>query len=221
MAIAFRHLGFIYWQRGKTADAVALMRHALDLGVTHIGVKTQLGTYLAETGHAEEALRLLEPLATTTTDADALNSLGIAYANAGKVDEARRTFERVLTIDAESGIPLENLGVLALQRNDLDSARQFLERAAQSDPTSSAAQSGLGVIALRAGDRRAAVQFWTRAVQLDRSNYDALYNLATTLAHDGQFDAAKPYLEEFVRSAPPGFYAKDIREISTLLQSHR
>src|SRR5581483_4537535 len=111
--------------------------------------------------------------------------------------------------------------VLALQRNDLGSARDFLERAARNDPTSSAAQSGLGVVALRTGDRQAAVGYWTRAVQLDRTNYDALYNLATTLARNGQMDAARPYLEQFVRTAPAGFYAKDIRDISALLQSRR
>jgi hypothetical protein len=48
-----------------------------------------------------------------------------------------------------------------------------------------------------------------------------MYNLATTLARDGRMDAARPYLEAFVRTAPPGFYAKDIQEISALLQSHR
>ena len=59
---------------------------------------------------------------------------------------------------------------------------------------------------------------WTRAVQLDETNYDALYNLGTTLARDGQMDAARPYLERFVRNAPAAFYAKDIQEISDLLQ---
>ncbi len=222
MAIAYRHLGFVYWQRGKTGEAIALMQHAIEAGVTHIGVKAQLGTYLAETGRAADAIALLEPIAAAgSTDADALNSLGIAYAHAGRTDAARRTFERVLTVDPENSIPLENLGVLALQRDDLAGARHFFDQAVRVDPNSSAAQSGMGVVALRSGDRQAAIDRWTRAVQLDRTNFDALYNLATTLVRAGQFDAAKPYLEAFVRTAPPGFYAKDIGDISALLQSRR
>jgi Flp pilus assembly protein TadD len=222
MAIAYRHLGFVYWQRGKTAEAIALMQRAIDQGVTHVGVKAQLGTYLAEMGRAHEAIALLEPVAAAgTTDADALNSLGIAYAHAGRSDDARRTFERVLTVDPENSIPLENLGVLALQRDDLAGARRYFEQAVRVDPNSSAAQSGMGVVALRGGDPRAAIERWTRAVQLDRTNFDALYNLATTLVRNGQFDAARPYLDTFVRTAPPGFYAKDIREMTALLQSHR
>jgi len=58
-------------------------------------------------------------------------------------------------------------------------------------------------------------------VQLDPTNYDALYNLGITLAHDGQMGAARPYLEQFLRAAPAAFYAQDIHEISKLLQGHR
>jgi tetratricopeptide (TPR) repeat protein len=222
MAIAYRHLAFVEWQHGKVNEAIGVLRQAIAHGVKHIGVATQLGTYLAETGHTSDAIALLAPLAgAETNDADALNSLGIAYAHAGRLDEARHIFERVLTIDAESGIPLENLGVLDLERGDLPSARKRFERAVAVDPQSSQAHSGLGVVAIRSGDRAAAIASWKRAVQLDRTNFDALYNLATTLLRDGQADAARPYIEQFVASAPRAFYEKDIRELSRLLQSQR
>ena len=54
------------------------------------------------------------------------------------------------------------------------------------------------------------------AVQLDPTISDALYNLATTLVLDGRHEEAQPYVKQFVRSAPPAFYARDIREMSTL-----
>ena len=223
MAIAYRHLAFIEFERGKAADAVALLERAISNGVKHGGVVSQLGTYLAETGHTTEAIRLLEPAArgTAASDADTLNSLGIAYARSGRTAEARDIFERVLTLDPRSSIPLENLGFLDLERQDLASARTHFERAAQADPGSSQAQAGLGVVALKNGDHAGAVEHWKLAVTLDPTNYDALYNLATTLASDRQMEAARPYLEQFVRSAPPGFYAKDIQDVSRLLQSSR
>jgi len=76
-------------------------------------------------------------------------------------------------------------------------------------------------VRLKAGDRQGAVDAWTRAVQLDPTNYDALYNLGTTLAKDGRMDDARPYLQRFVQSAPSAFYEQDRREIAALLQSHR
>ena len=35
---------------------------------------------------------------------------------------------------------------------------------------------------------------------------------------DGQLDAARPYLEMFLKTAPPAFYAKDLKEVAMLLK---
>jgi len=224
MAIAYRHLAFIEFERGRASEAVAVLQQAMANGVSHGGVVSQLGTYLAETGRSAEAIKLLEPAVArggAAADADTLNSLGIAYARAGRSASAREAFERVLAVDPRSSIPLENLGFLDLQRNDLAAARTHFERAAQADPGSSQSQAGLGIVAMKTGDHPGAIEHWKRAIELDPTNYDALYNLATTLVSDHRIDAARPYLEQFVRSAPPGFYARDIQEVSRLLQSSR
>jgi arylsulfatase A-like enzyme/Tfp pilus assembly protein PilF len=222
MAIAYRHLAFVEWERGNVVSAIAVLQRAIAAGATNAGVVTQLGSYLAETGHAAEAIRTLEPRAEDpSADADTLNALGIAYARAGRREDAERVFVRVLDINPESSIPLENLGVMALERQDLGTARRYFERAVSVDPQSSRAHAGLGVAALNSGDHGRAIEAWTRALQLDPTNYDALYNLGITLAHDGNMGAARPYLEQFLRAAPAAFYAKDIHEISRLLQGHR
>jgi len=219
MAIAYRHLAFIEWQRGKPAAAVDVLQRALAAGVTQPAVVAQLGGYLSDVDRAADALRLLEPLAKSPdADPDTLNSLGIAYVRAGRGDDAQRVFERVLAIDAESSVPLENLGMLALERGDLAGARRQFERAVQADPRSARAHANLGVVAVRAGDRDAAIAEWKRAVELDPNNADALYNLGVTLARGGQRDAARAYLERFLRVAPPAFYQKDLKDVAAMLR---
>ena len=218
MALAYKHLAFVEWERGNITGAIAVLQQAIRGGVTSPSIVTQLGSYLSDSGRADQAARLLEPLAEDPeADADTLNALGIAYAQSGRPEQAGRVFERVLAQTPDSGIPLANLGVLALQRGDLPAARRHFERAIQVDPHSSQAFGGLGVVFVRTGDRARAVDAWKQAYQLDATNFDALYNIGTTLAKEGQEDAARPYLEQFVRSAPPAFYAKDIREISAAL----
>jgi len=219
MAIAYRHLAFIEWQRGNPAGAVDALQRAIKAGVTEAAVVAQLGGYLADTGRVAEAVSLLEPLARDgKTDAETLNALGIAYIRAGRRDQARRTFDRVLAIDPDSSVPLENLGVMALERGDLNAARGYFDRAVRADPRSSRAHGGLGVVALRQGDRRGAIDAWKRAVELDPTNFDAVYNAGTTLARDGQIDAARPYLELFLKTAPPAFFEKDLKEVAMLLR---
>jgi Flp pilus assembly protein TadD len=219
MAIAYRHLAFLEWQRGNASGAVYVLRRAITAGVRQPAILTDLGTYLAESGRGPQAIELLEPLAQNpAADADLLNTLGIAYARVGRADDARRTFERVLAINPESSVPIENLGMLALEHNDAAAARQLFDRAVQIDPRSSRAHAGVAAAALRGGDTATAIAEWTRAVQLDATNFDALYNLGATLARTGDMARARPYLEQFVRRAPPGVYANDIRDIGRLLQ---
>ncbi|MBI3493426.1 MAG: sulfatase-like hydrolase/transferase [Acidobacteria bacterium] len=222
MAIAYRHLAFVEWQRGNLSLAIDVLQRAIRAGVTETSVVAQLGGYLADAGQTAQAIRMLEPLANPAdADVDTLNSLGIAYARAGRRPDAGRAFERVLAINPQSSVPLENLGMLALERSDLPAARQHFERAVRVDPRSSRAHADLGVVASRSGDHTTAIEEWKRAVQLDRTNYDALYNLGTTLAHHGQPDAARSYLEQFARTAPASRYASDLREVSRILRSLR
>ena len=96
--------------------------------------------------------------------------------------------------------------------------RDAFERAVALAPRSSRAHAGLGVVQLRSGDRSAALGSWTRAVELDPANFDALFNLATELVNVGDLVAARPYLQQFVRTAPPAFYGEDIRRLAGLLR---
>ena len=219
MAIAYRHLAFVEWQRGNPGGAVAVLQRAIGAGVTEGPIVAQLAGYLADTGRVAESIRLLEPMARDPdADAETLNALGIAYIRSGRRDEAARTFERVLTSNPDSSVPLENLGVMALERGDLAAARRHFERAVRAAPRSSRAHAGLGVVELREGHKAAAIDAWRQAVQLDPANFDALYNAGTTLARDGQLAAARPYLEQFLKTAPPAFYAKDLKEAAALLK---
>ena len=106
-----------------------------------------------------------------------------------------------------SNIPLENLGVLALQQGDVAGAKDYFARALAIAPGSSRAHTGAGAVAFQGGDRQAAYEEWSRAIQLDPANYDAMYSLGVNLARDGRMDEARPYLEQFLRAAPPALHA--------------
>src|SRR5439155_11541444 len=93
MAIAYRHLAFIEAQRGNMPAAIELLRKAVAKGVTDVRLIAQLGETLVDAGRLEQGIQVLEPLVRQpNVDAEVLNALGIAYAGAGRPDEARRVF---------------------------------------------------------------------------------------------------------------------------------
>ena len=222
MEIAYRHLAFIDYQRGDIEGAIGVLRRAVTGGVTDPRVQALLGEYLSDAGQVAEGMRILEPLAEDpAANADVLNALGVAYARAGRADDARRTFERLAEAMPASSGPLENLGVLALSQRDVRGARQYFDRALAISPDSSRALAGLGAAAYESGDRDTAYKAWARAVQLDANNFDALFSLGVNLARDGRMNDARPYLEQFMNSAPPARYADQLRGVSRLLQVGR
>ena len=217
--LAHRHLAFLYWALGEIQPAIKTLRAAVRRGIDSRAIQTQLGIYLAESGSASETIPLLQDVATgDQPELDALNALGIAYARARDQERALETFEHILELDPENSMALENIGSVRVQVGDMAAAREAFERAVALAPGSARAHSGLGVVQLQSGDSAGAIASWRRAVELDATDYDALFNLATELVNVGELTAARPYLEQFVRTAPPAFYADDIGRLSALLE---
>ena len=218
MRLAYRQLAFIQWDYGDPAGAIATLREGLAKAGRDPEIEVRLATYLTESGALAEGLPMLERAARADAgDTDALNALGIAYARAGRADDALNAFARVIAVDPRNVHAHENIGTVHLG-GDMRAATAAFTRALELSPSSSRAHAGLGVVALDAGRRDEAIALWRRAVELDPRNFDALFNLATELLNAGRPAEARPYLDQFVRTAPRAFYARDIDRLRTLLR---
>ena len=62
----------------------------------------------------------------------------------------------------------------------------------------------------RTGRSRQAIEAWRRAVELDGREFDALYNLIVSLADAGAMTDARAFADQFLATAPPAFYAKEL-----------
>jgi tetratricopeptide (TPR) repeat protein len=213
MLAAARHLAFDYWRTSQPALAIDALRAAVKAAPSP-AAQIQLGTYLVEAGRVKEALALLEAAVSAEPTLDALNALGIAYGRSGRSREALSVFARSLEIDPDNPMTHENIGAIHLDAGRLTDARREFEHALHANPASAQALAGLAAVAFHSGDRESALANWKRAVALDPTNWDALYNLGVQLLRAGRMADARPYLEQFVRSAPASLYAKDIANIS-------
>ena len=227
-ADAYVTLAYAYWESGRPQAAIATLERALASGAPDRDVRIRLALYLAESRtDTVKAIALLEGM--SGEDVEALNGLGIAYADAGRNADALRTFRRVLTLDPTNGIADQNLASIVL-REGLDAgdpasraaklreAESYATQAIAADPQLPDAYTTLGVILSSTGRKPAAIDAWEKAVALDPSQFNALYNLWFELAASGRREEASKYGRQFVSSAPPAFFAPDIARVREYLK---
>lgn len=227
-ADAYMSLSYAYWQMGQVAEAIATLESGLKAGAPDRDIRIRLGIYLSES-HTDykRAIMVLEGL--PISDVEALNGLGIAYSDAKRYDDAKRTFLKVLTLDPTNGLAFQNLATTvlreaqasanpAVQAEKTREAEDWTRKAIDADPLLAGAYTTLGVIMSGTGRKADAVVAWQKAVQLDPADFNALYNLWLELARTGRRAEAMQYGQQFVSTAPPAFFSSEIAQITQYIR---
>jgi choline-sulfatase len=218
MEVAHLQIAYLERARGELPAAIAALRRAVALRPTDPEAVSLLGTYLTEAGHAGEAVTFLEPYAKAgRPDLDVATAYGMALASTGRRGEALAVFERARVEHPTNAMVLVNVGTVLLMDGDLARARQAFEAALDVDPDVARAHNSLGVIAAREGYMPEAIERWKRAAALNPEDYQTLFNLGSTLWGAGRREEARPYLEAYLRAAPPALEARDIARVRALL----
>lgn len=134
------------------------------------------------------------------------NNLGIAYVEAGRIDDAMRQFEAALAIEPDHATAQSNLGVLYAQRGRLDEAMLAFRAALRSDPELADAQNNLGLVYLAKGAFGEAEQSFRAAMRIDPGYAKAHYNLGVLFERQGRSDEAAAAFRTALRIDPG--YAK-------------
>jgi arylsulfatase A-like enzyme/Tfp pilus assembly protein PilF len=203
---------------GDLGGAIATLDQVVRRGTADQSVMLVLANYLQETGAFPKAAELLEALVAAHPDyADAHNSLGVVYSRMRKHPEAQAAFRRVLELDPTSAAAYENLGIDAIGAGDFAAAITNLTQAIALDPRLARGHNALAAAYMRQRRYTDAIAHWQTALHLDPHLYDALYNIGTSLWDRGRRDEARPYLERFVREAPPQRYAADRARVRKMI----
>ncbi|HET9368832.1 MAG TPA: sulfatase-like hydrolase/transferase, partial [Vicinamibacterales bacterium] len=222
-ADAYIQLAAAYYQAGQPGPAIQALEKALAAGAPDRDIRIRLGLYLAETGaDPARAVKLLETL--PEEDAEALNSLGIAYDAAGRPADAIRTFDKLLVLDSTNGLALQNKASVVLrqalnsrnpgeQQRLIVDAERLCREALQADPSLAKAFTTLGVILANTSRKAEAIDSWKRAVELDNTELNALYNLTLLLAEANRIDEARAYARQYVATAPASMYPNEVAQL--------
>ena len=219
MSGANLQLAYLERLRGNLEGAVAAARRAVALKPMDSEAVALLGTYLTEWGRPKEALTYLEPYARVgAVNFDLLTALGLARSALSQWEPAREAFVAARNLDPGHGLASANLGVLELMAGNRQAARAALEHALELDPGIAKAQNTLGVMAAQEGRPAEAIERWKAAVALNNSDYQTLFNLASTLRSAGRLDEARSYFEAYLRVAPKALESRDIARVKAWLR---
>lgn len=220
-ADAYMSLSYLYWQAGQPLEAIATLEGGLKAGAPDRDIRIRLGIYLAESHtNYQRAIAVLGGL--PESDVEALNGLGIAYIDAKRFVDARRTLTKALALDNTNGLALQNLGVNALTAFEasgkkdqalLKESHDYLKRSLEADPTLAGAYTAFGVALQYQNNKRDAIVAWQKAVELDPADSNTLYNLWLELARAGRRDEAVTYGRQFLAATPPNAQPQERAEI--------
>ena len=204
---------------GDLPGAIATLEDIVRRNIADTRVFVTLAGYLEESGAHEKAIGVLQAVIAAHPDfADAYGSLGAVYSQAGRHVEARAALRRMLELDPSAATAYENLGVDELRTGEHDAAIADLNRALALDPLLTVAHNAIATALMLEGRKDEAIAHWKQAVDSNPRSFDALFNLATALHQEGRHQEARPYIERFVREAPPARYGRDIQQFRSWLE---
>jgi tetratricopeptide (TPR) repeat protein len=198
------NVGAIRDKQGKTAEAVALYRKALEYAPDDPVAHYHLGGALARQGkEAEAAPHLKAALRLDPRQSRAhLIGRGEVLMHLGQLDEAQKMYEAALRDNPDDAMLHVNLGSICFKRGDLDAAGRHFGAALKIDPTLTQAHNNLGSVLLQQGQVGAAAEHFAAALRSDPRNAVAHCNLGEALARLGKNDEAAAEYREALRLQP-------------------
>lgn len=190
-------------QDGRFADAERLYREPIAAAADAPEPRIALGVSLLKLGQAEEALRVLAPVAAAAPRLfEAQYNLGLALAGCGRTDEAVAAYRAAVDIEPHSVPALANLGLALKAQRRLDEAVAYLGRAAALGPDIAALQLNLAA-ALHDAQRLApALAAARRSTELEPRDTQALLLRAHLEQRLGDLAAAEASLRRVVALVP-------------------
>lgn len=144
-------------------------------------------------------------------DAEALNDLGFALRQNGKLDEAQNYLKQALEIKPEMGSAHANLSVVYYDQSKTADALREAQAAVKTDANNAIFRVILGNALSKTGDLKGAAQEYKLAIHLQPDYENAIYHLGRVLAEDGDLNEAKYQLAKALSLDP-----KDERVVALL-----
>ncbi len=217
LAQAYETLSRLQERAGDAAGRERTLREEVARGLASEPAKRELARLYVASGRSAEAVALLKT-GPAVTEAESLETLGIALAGVGKVGEAKEALQAALSLEPGNARIASNLGTLLLDAGDAAGARDSLLMSLQSDSGSALTWTQLGFAQAQLGDAEGAQRSWRKSLELDPRQYNSLYNLGVSQLRAGRTEEGRASLERFLAAATGKSYLRQRAEAQKILR---
>jgi superkiller protein 3 len=196
----------VYLNTGKTEEAIAEMKQAMDLAPNSDESYRRLGRVYGETGRKQEAIAAYQK----AVDINPYywfnyNWLGVTLARFGEDEKALDAFRRVTELSPDGAPGYNNLGGGYLQLGRWNEAvaayRKSLSISERARESNADAQSNLGVALYYLGLYSEAAKAMEKAVEMEPNRHDLAADLGDAYRQMGQRDKALAAYDTAIRLA--------------------
>jgi len=201
--MAHYNLGIALSDRGKTDEAIAHYRQAIELRPNYAEAHYNLGRLLAQKGQLDDAVTHYEKaLEINPIDAEAHNNLGVTLFGAGRVDEAIVHYQQALTIRPDYADASCNLANALVSKGDLDGAIARYSLCLELSPNQPEAEYDLASALLRKGRTDEAIAHYKKLLELHPNSADAHANLGSAFLAKRRVQEAMAAYRNALRISP-------------------
>jgi tetratricopeptide (TPR) repeat protein len=181
--LAYNNLGTMLTLQGKTPEAIAQFRRAIEINPDYTDAYYNLGNVLASQGRLAEAIKHFQKAVDLNPDyAEAHYNLGVALGMLGRLDEAVRQYRKAIKIKPDNARAHYNLADIFFAQGQWNEAIEQYQRALKQMPDSVHAHYQLGLALQNQGRFAAAIAQFQKVLELDPRHVTAQNNLAWLLA---------------------------------------
>ena len=201
--MAHHNLGIALNNQGKTDEAIAHYREAIELRPSYAEAHYNLGRLLARKGQLDDAVTHYEKaLEINPADAEAQNNLGVTLFGSGRVDEAIAHYQEALKIRPDYAEASCNLASALLSKGDLDGAIAYYSVCLALLPNQAEPEYNLASALLRKGRTDEAIAHYKKALELRPDSADAHANLGSAFLEKGRVQEAIAAYRNALRISP-------------------
>jgi tetratricopeptide (TPR) repeat protein len=219
--MAHDNLGVARFHQGRTWEAIAQYRQALDIDPAQAEPHSNLGDALFQQGRTGDALaQCIEALRIDPANANAHNNLGRVLDKEGRTAEAVAQYREALRINPALAEACNNLGAVLCRQGRTEEAISQYRAALRLNPAFAEAHCNLGIALQKEGLAQDALAEYRTALRIDPAFAGTHFNLGILLLQQGNPQEAISEFREALRTDPASVDAHNNLGIGLFQEGH-